>query len=243
MQNDFIAVIDSGIGGMSVLKALTKNFPNERFLYFGDNLNAPYGNRSVQNLLSITMRNIDYIKRFGVKAIVLACNTLSVNILNNIKEYAGLPVVGTFPPVESSVVKDEKVLLLSTVRTAEIYSGLKNLDVLGLPNLAEDIEKHAFSIENVNFNKHLELFSSGDFINKKGYYDTVILGCTHYFFIKKQIINHFFPHKIFCGHDFTVKKLKEILENRKSSVKNYRFDVEFIGDCKNFNKKFWVSGG
>ncbi len=243
MQNDFIAVIDSGIGGMSVLKALTKNFPNERFLYFGDNLNAPYGNRSVQNLMSITMRNIDYIKRFGIKAIVLACNTLSVNILNNVKEYSGVPVIGTYPPVESRVLKDEKVLLLSTVRTAEIYSGFKNLDVVGLPNLAEDIEKHAFSLGKVNFKEHMKLYSTGCFVDEYGYYDTIILGCTHYYFIKNQIFNHFFPQRLDCGHNFTVKELYRVLQSCKLSDNYCHFGVKFVGESEKFNKLFWVGGG
>ena len=96
MNNRFIAVLDSGVGGLSVLSVLEKKFPNERFLYFGDNGNAPYGNRSKQNLLSITLKNIDYIKSYDVKAIVVACNTLSVNIIYNIKEYSGLLITEDF---------------------------------------------------------------------------------------------------------------------------------------------------
>ena len=86
MHNGFIALLDSGIGGISVLKELVNRFPNESFLYFGDNLNAPYGNRNKYDMLSLVMKNIDEIKRYPLKAIVLACNTLSVNLIAEIKD-------------------------------------------------------------------------------------------------------------------------------------------------------------
>jgi len=243
MQNDFIAVIDSGIGGISVLKALTETFPNERFLYYGDNNNAPYGNRSVQNLLSLTMKNVDYIKFFGVKAIVVACNTLSVNLLTEIKEYSSLPVFGTFPPVEKNVLKGKKTLLLSTVRTAELYRGIKNLDTVGLPTLVKHIEYNKYSLDSVNFEKALYEAHVGDFIDKKGYYDTVILGCTHYYFIKNKILDHFCPQNVDCGHDLTIKSLGRFLLNNKSLVNNKRFEILFVGDCGVSNKYFWEKSG
>ena len=137
MRNDFIAVIDSGIGGISVLNTLTKNLEGERFLYFGDNDNAPYGNKSKRELLSLTMRNIDYVKSFGVKAIVLACNTLSVNLIDEVKNYSGVAVFGIFPPIESLVMSGGETLLLATVRTAERYVGIKGVHSVGLPTLAQ----------------------------------------------------------------------------------------------------------
>ena len=94
MKQGYIAVIDSGIGGISLLSDLIKNFPNEKFLYLGDNNNAPYGEKSKHELIALTMKNIDYVKSFGIKAIVFACNTISVNILLNTMEYSNLPVYG-----------------------------------------------------------------------------------------------------------------------------------------------------
>ena len=79
MNNQYIAVIDSGIGGISVLRELIKSFPCEKFLYFGDNKNTPYGNKSKRDLLNLAIHNINILKSYPIKAIVLACNTLSVN--------------------------------------------------------------------------------------------------------------------------------------------------------------------
>ena len=64
MNDGYIAILDSGIGGVSVLLELIKLLPNERYLYFGDNHNAPYGNKSLSQLLRITEKNIDYIKQY-----------------------------------------------------------------------------------------------------------------------------------------------------------------------------------
>ena len=100
MNNQSIAVIDSGFGGISVLHKLVEKFPNEHFIYFGDNDNAPYGNLSKTNLLRLVIKSIDFVKGYNVKGIVLACNTLSVNLFMEIKEYSGLPTFCTFPPVE-----------------------------------------------------------------------------------------------------------------------------------------------
>lgn len=242
MRSDFIAVMDSGIGGLSVLKLLKEKFPNEKFLYYGDNDNAPYGNKSKRELLAITIRNVDYIKSFGVKAIVLACNTLSVNLIQDVIDYSGLPVFGIFPPVESSLISGGKTLLLSTVRTAENYRGIKNVDAVGLPTLVDIIEQNVFDLDKVAFSNVLK-DAIGEFVDKKGYYKTVILGCTHYEFIKNQISDHFCPQKIIGGQFFTVKKFCKFLENEKSLVNYRRNGVLFVGKNKELNENFWEKSG
>ena len=193
MIDSYIAVIDSGIGGISVLKELVKNFPTERFLYFGDNFNAPYGNKGRKELLSLTLSNLNIILRYNVKAIVLACNTLSVNVLGELMNFSPVQVFGTFPPVENFLIKGKRGLLLATERTAEKYRGIRNLHSVGLKKLVIDIEKNAFNLTDLNFEKHL-FDSVGDFVDKKGFYDVVILGCTHYVFIKNKI----FKWERFC---------------------------------------------
>lgn len=242
MINSFIALLDSGIGGISVLSELVKKFPNERFLYFGDNFNAPYGNKSKQELLSLTLKNLNYIFKYNVKVLVLACNTLSVNLLGKLQKICPTEIIGTFPPVERFLVKGEKVLLLSTEKTAENYQGIKNLDVVGFKNLVCDIEKNAFNLEKLNFENHID-YHAHNIIHKKGYYDTVILGCTHYLFIKNKIFNHFCPQKISSGNDFVVSRLEKFLSKQKTQVNYYQNEPLFIGDCSKFNHNFYVNSG
>ena len=229
MKNSFIAVLDSGMGGISVLKELAVNYPSEKFLYLGDASNAPYGNKSDRELLSITFKNIDYIKSYPIKALVLGCNTL-------IENYANVPVFGVYPPVEQALIKGGKVLLLATVRTAEKYFGVKNLDAVGLKGLAYDIEYNMFDLSYVSISKALKN-SVGNFCDKQGYYDTVILGCTHYNFIQNEIFFHFCPPQIISGVDFTINQVGKILELKKSLVKHYQYNVLFIGEqAENYKK-------
>ena len=242
MLNSFIAVLDSGIGGISLLKSLTDALPEKRFLYFGDNFNAPYGNKPLSQLRQITMRNIDFLMQYNLEALVLGCNTLSVNLIDEIFSYSAIPVFGVFPPVESACMSGEKVLLLSTCLTAKKYSNQNGVDVLGFVNLAEDIEKNAFCLDEINVEKNIKN-AYGNFVDKKGYYDTLILGCTHYFFIKNKILDHFCPRKILSGNDFTVKCVKKYFQNNKKLVNHLRNQILFVGDNAKYNEKFLKLSG
>lgn len=237
MKSQFIAVIDSGIGGISVLTKLEKKFPNEQFLYFGDNDNAPYGNRSIQNLLSITLSNIDYILKYNVKAIVLACNTLSVNLRAEIEQYSSLPTFAIYPPVEQCMLENNRTLLLATNRTAKNYINTKKFYSVGLENLAERIEKNLHRLNSLTNDELFNECFDNKIINKKGYFDTIILGCTHYNFIKNQIFDHFQPRKIVDGRKNLILRLQKYLTNNKSLEKSKRNSTLFIG--KNADKNFY----
>lgn len=242
MNDSFIAVIDSGIGGISLLKKLVGALPYKNYIYLGDEKNAPYGNKSVKALLEISMRNVEFLKRYNLEAIVLGCNTLSVNLLDEIKTYSGLPVFGVFPPIESSATSGNKTLLLATCTTANRYRGIKGVDVVGLKDLAREIENHAFSLEKVNFEKNL-INSVGVFVDEKGYYERVILGCTHYFFIQNKIFDHFCPHKILSGEDFTVKNVSKYFGLAKKQVNYYQNKILFVGEfAKKLEKFYFLSG-
>ncbi len=241
MIDRFIAVIDSGIGGISLLKMMVKELPHKNYIYLGDTVNAPYGNKSIRNLLEITMRNIDRLKRYELEAIVLGCNTLSVNLIGDIVAYSGVPVFGVFPPIERSMVVGEKTLLLSTCATAKKYSG-QDVDVIGFKNLASDVERHAFSLEKIDLINNIKN-SEGKFVNEKGYYDTIILGCTHYSFIKNKIFDHFCPQKILSGESFALDKIVSFFKNQKNVVNHYQNQVLFLGnDKKNIEKFYFLSG-
>ena len=236
MNDGYIALIDSGIGGVSLLLELIKILPNERFLYFGDNKNAPYGNKNKRQLLDLTLSNVDYIKRYNVKVLVVACNTLSANFLNEIKAYSNLPTFGVFPPVEKAVLMGGRTLLLATNLTSEKYKFYKNIDVVGLNDLASKIESNIFSLDNLNIYDVLE---QSKFIDKKFYYNTVILGCTHYFFVKNKIFDHFRPRNILRGETFASLQIKSFLKSQKSLVKHYTNSVLFIGENAKTNKQFY----
>lgn len=238
MNDGYIAVLDSGIGGISLLIELIKVLPNERYLYLGDNKNAPYGNKSVRELMNITEKNIDFIKQYNIKALALGCNTLSVLLLDKIKAYADLPVFGVFPPVEKAMCENELVMLLATTGTAKKYENIQTVKAVGLPNLAREIEKNAFCLEKVDFAKEMK-----GVCNEKMLFQTLILGCTHYNFLKNKIIDHLKPQKVLNGEYFTAKMIKKFIKSNKSLENNKGFSVLFIGENADFNRKFFEKSG
>lgn len=234
MINGNIAIIDSGIGGLNLLYALDKKLNSTRFFYFGDNDNAPYGNKSINNLWSLTIENLLFLKQFDIDYLLLGCNTLSVNLLNKIQDFIGVETIGVFPPVESVFINKNKTLLLSTVATSKKYRKNSFLTPLGLPYLAGEIERKVFSLKSINLNHHIPLS-----IYRKNYFDSVILGCTHYDFIKNEIFDHLKPQNIISGIDYTILYVLKKLKTIKSLDKTYQNEIIFIGKNASVNKKIY----
>ena len=231
MKFQRVAVIDSGIGGMSVLKELVEVFPQCNFIYFGDNKNAPYGNRTIADLYSISLSNLSFVLSFNVDAVVFACNTVSVSVLQFLRDFSPVPLFGIYPPIESEMVHGNRVLLLATDVTADKYKGLKNVVSVGLSGLVKHIEDNKFNLKNLDVVKFLP--------SNKTSFDTVILGCTHFNFVKNQIFNHFCPQKIISGCENVILNIVKVFNISKTLDKTYRNSVIFIGENANENRIFW----
>lgn len=232
MKVKYIAVIDSGIGGTSILNSLSKSLSDYNIIYYGDNFNAPYGNKRPEKLLSLTALNIASVVNVPLSAVILACNTLSVTVRGELENALNVPVFGVYPPAVS--LKDDKTLLIATPVTAKQYNSDKNITVVPLPNLAAEIERNAFSLGMVNLKNHLP--------NDKGFFkrfDNVILGCTHYELIKNEFIDHFCPANIICPTRFTVNSVAEKLKSGKSSVNTCKNQIFFVGKNSEINKNFY----
>ena len=195
-----IAVIDSGVGGISVLRELIKIMPEERFLYFGDSKNAPYGTKSRAEVLEITRNNLEILQKRGIKALVVACNTATsaaVRILR--EENPDLIIVGIEPAVKpaSKICEHPRVLVMATPLTlkeekfknlVDRFSGDGEFFPLPCPGLADLIERG--DIEGEEIKAYLrDLFSP--YLNEK--IDGIVLGCTHYPHIRSAI------DEIWCG--------------------------------------------
>ena len=103
-KNDYIGVFDSGVGGISVLRQLQKLLPNERFLYYGDSANAPYGCRSTAQVQELTLAAVEKMLTFGLKALVVACNTATSAAIRVLREkYPELIVIGIEPALKPAV--------------------------------------------------------------------------------------------------------------------------------------------
>ncbi len=235
MKDGSILVFDSGIGGLTVLSELTKLLKKEHFIYFGDNGNAPYGSKDTEILKRIITDNCKLFKSYRPKALVCACNTLSADFLPLIESETGVKTFGVFPPVFN--VKG-KTLLIATERTCKKYEGITGLDLAPMKYLAKDIENNVFDKSKIDLKTHFAE-SKGDFHREKGYYDAVILGCTHYLFLKSEIIDHFCPKQCLSGGRSTAKAVASFLKASKSLGNNKQFSVKFIGDYATHNRKVY----
>ncbi len=168
-----IGVIDSGIGGLSLLKSLVSKYPNENYIYLADNLNMPYGNKSKRWLTSRICELINYLyDNFNVKLVILACNTAS-SCIESINKTSPVKVLGL--NLNGCIVDNYKILC--TKLTAKHYSDLK---VYPCNRLASLIEDNIFNKKRIN--RYLKrLFNRVDISE-----DNIILGCTHYELVANQ---------------------------------------------------------
>ena len=235
-----IAVIDSGVGGISVLRELVSLMPNENYIYFGDSKNAPYGTRAKEEVLDITRKNLELLRTIGIKALVIACNTAtSVAAAQLRRENPDLIIVGIEPAVKPPALQldDPTILVMATPLTLKEekfralvreYSNDANIIPLPCPGLVELIERG--ELDGDELDKYLEkLFAP--FSDTK--IDALVLGCTHYPHVEDAIMRHLPPSvKIFDGGRGTAMQTKRRLEAMGLlNPTNERGEVGFINSA------------
>jgi len=115
-----IGFIDSGVGGVSVLKEAVKLLPNENYIYFGDSKNAPYGIKSVKEVQKLTFDACEFLINHNAKALVIACNTATSAAINELrKKYKSIPVIGIEPALKPAVELNRKgkIIVMATPMT------------------------------------------------------------------------------------------------------------------------------
>jgi glutamate racemase len=217
-----IAVFDSGIGGLTIFKAIKEILPNENILYLADNLRMPYGNRNRESIIQYTNEAIDFLIKKRVKLVVFACHTVS----STVDQTFSIPVINVIQGGVRAIkeVDSKKIAILGTQRTIQsgVYQKkLQNIDVLSIacPNLATQIETQDPQVENT-ISAHLEMIKDAD---------TVLLACTHY-----PLVRHLFERKIdkrihlLDSARNTALEVKEYLANEKllnDGISQYSFYV------------------
>jgi glutamate racemase len=214
-MNQKIAVIDSGVGGVTVLDDMMKLMPNEHFLYIGDTLNNPYGDKSTLQLKLIIERIVRYLNKQDLKLVVIACNTLSSILLEDIQKSMRVPVLGMIDATArvANEWTKEAVGLIATKKTVESKAynhALKHrVYSKATPRLVPIIENKQFNlpIGRAIIHDELEYFKSVKF-------DTFILGCTHYPIIE-HIIKEHIPHaKIISSGKIIASDVRELLKQK-----------------------------
>src|SRR5579872_6017265 len=103
MKNHPIGILDSGLGGLTVLASIARELPNESFVYAGDSANTPYGTKSEEEIYSRAKKLIEFLKDKQVKLIVIACNTITVSCLDKLRtDYPEIPIIGTVPVIKTA---------------------------------------------------------------------------------------------------------------------------------------------
>lgn len=181
-----VLFIDSGSGGINILSECYKNEICGNFLYYADDKNAPYGDKSISELKKIIVEILDNVKIFfDYQIVVFACNTLTTSVISFVrKKYPEIIFVGTVPAIKIAFENYQKkdVLVMATNRT------LDNLKINGVcvPNLPELIDKNLLSLDEIEDYLFSQLSA---FTGKK----CVVLGCTHYMAVK-NIIQKILPN-------------------------------------------------
>lgn len=224
MDSRPIGVLDSGVGGLTVLHEIHKELPDESTVYIGDSLHAPYGARSPEEILVFSQKLIQFLLQQQAKAIVVACNTITVNGIDKLRAvFQDIPIVGTVPVVKTAaaVTKNKKIGLLVTGATAK---STYNQELIN--TFAHDCE-----VTIVGTNKLVPLIEAGkksslpDMIAqeltpfKKHNVDTVILGSTH-FPILRSLIESYMGEEVAVldSGGAVARQVRRILTNNSALV-------------------------
>ena len=196
-----IGVFDSGIGGTTVLAKIKKLLPDEEYRYIADSKNCPYGEKSDEELKVIVMGNVDKLKKWGAKIIVIACNTATTRCISFLRQkYPDLKFIGTEPAIKLAANTDAKnILVLATPGTIasertkfllkENQKPDQSILLLPCPGLADTIEEY---YQKRNGKTKINAKLTELLANAPKAPDIIVLGCTHYSLIKDNI-QKFFP--------------------------------------------------
>lgn len=190
-----IGVLDSGLGGISVLRELVKLMPNENFIYYGDSKNAPYGIKSNEEILSLCENTTGRIVDVGIKAVVLACNTATSVAAEHLRnKYPEIPIIGEEPAIKPAVENSNGGTIVVMATNATLhgekfltllnkYSDRNDIRLIPAPKLVNFVEKGVLGGEEV------DLYLNGLFAPYRNLkIESVVLGCTHFPFLKKSVI-------------------------------------------------------
>ena len=192
-MDGFVGVFDSGVGGISVLRALVRELPHEDFRFFGDSANAPYGEKTEDQVFELSRSIVERFLADGAKAIVIACNTAtSVSAARLRAAHADVPIVGIEPALKpaAKALPNGRVLVMATEVTlrldkyhelARTWGGGCDVISVPCPGLAARIERGDLDAPD------LEEMVRGFVGEYAGTVDAVVLGCTHYPFVRRQI--------------------------------------------------------
>lgn len=248
MDNRPIGFFDSGLGGLTSIPNLFQKLPNERVIYFGDTARTPYGSKAVSTIRQYSMQIADFLVSKDVKMIVIACNTISATCLDELRDkFPDIPILGIISPAARKVAKvctqENNIGIIATKVTTQSgayrerirdFNEELNVFDMATPAFVPLIEEGI--IENEIMDLTIRYYMD-DFI-KNNKIDTLVLGCTHYPIIRKNI------EKIYPGLNIInpsyeiINRVRQILENDDAlaDANNDRENIFYASDLsENFS--------
>ena len=224
MDNRPIGFFDSGLGGLTCIPYLMRELPEEKIIYFGDTARTPYGSKATRTIRNFSMEIADFLVESNVKMIVIACNTVSATCVDDLQErFPDIPIIGIIEP---------------TARYVATYRGVK--EKVGVIGTKVTIASHAYKSKIQKYNNRIQIAESPcpafvplieegiidneimdltiryymDSFVRDNQLDAVVLGCTHYPLIKKNIERLYPGLDIINPSDIVAGRIREVLDDR-----------------------------
>jgi glutamate racemase len=220
VNNNPIGLFDSGVGGTSIWKEIHALLPHENTIYLADSKNAPYGQKSKEEIIALSKKNTEFLLNKNAKIIVVACNTATTNAIKELRACYKVPFIGIEPAIKPAANNSETHTIGVLATKGTLSSELFNQTVLNYPNtkIIEQIGYGLVSlIEEGNIESKEMTQLLHDYLNPmvKENIDYLVLGCSHYPYlipqIKKILPNHI---KIIDSGEAVARQTKNILSDK-----------------------------
>lgn len=227
-----IGVFDSGVGGLTVAQPLYQSGCFNKIYYYGDTARVPYGSKDLNTIIRYSLEAVEYFNSLKIDILVVACNTVSVMAIEEMKKFSKVPVLGVVEPGVRSLVIDEnihindEILLVGTKSTVSsgvyqekiLEAGFKNVKAIATPLFVPLVEEGVLDgpIMDEVLNHYFKNISKPSYI---------LLGCTHYPFMKNAIAKYFEGSKTVHSGEAVLQWLNEFFE---ISNNNFITDVSFF---------------
>jgi len=217
-----IGIFDSGIGGITICNEIIRLLPSENVLYLADSTNAPYGEKSKEEILKLSIKNVDFLLKEGCKIIVVACNTATTNAIQTLRETYKVPFIGIEPAIKPAALNSQTntvgVLATKGTLSSALFAKTSKKHLHKVTILERDGEGIVPLIENGKLEStQMQTLLTNymqPMLDKN--IDYLVLGCSHYPFLipqlKKIVGNHV---KIIDSGAAVAKQTKNILSEKK----------------------------
>ena len=226
--NRHIGIFDSGLGGLTVLKQLKHQLPNEKFIYFGDTAHVPYGNKSADTINNYVMQIANFLIQQNVKLIIIACNTASSVSLKKIRQKIAVPSIDVITPSITAISKLTNIKTIGVIGTETTINSLayqnqiKKINhqynviaqpcSLFVPLIEEGLSNHSLA------DAVVKMYLDNNFCSK---IDALILGCTHYPMLKDKIAQYLNNSQhIIDSSTATAQYVKQYLNTNRLTIED-----------------------